>query len=120
MAWGTVLLLAAFAQIVLGALVAGIDAGRSYIDWPLMAGELLPASAFDLERSGATSSTIPLWFSSTIACSATCCSVSHGRLAAQSAERLGYFGAPLHWSCWRSSCRWCWDVTVLHAAPCTW
>ena len=49
MAWGTVLLLAAFAQIVLGALVAGIDAGRSYIDWPLMAGELLPASAFDLE-----------------------------------------------------------------------
>ena len=43
------LLLAAFAQIVLGALVAGIDAGRSYIDWPLMAGELLPASAFDLE-----------------------------------------------------------------------
>ena len=31
-----------FAQILLGALVAGIDAGRTFTDWPLMAGGLLP------------------------------------------------------------------------------
>jgi cytochrome c oxidase assembly protein subunit 15 len=36
-------------QIVLGALVAGNDAGRTYFDWPLMAGEVLPATAFDLQ-----------------------------------------------------------------------
>jgi len=38
----------AFAQILLGALVAGIDAGRGYIDWPLMAGDILPPESFDL------------------------------------------------------------------------
>jgi cytochrome c oxidase assembly protein subunit 15 len=32
----------AFLQILLGALVAGIDAGRSYTDWPLMAGQVIP------------------------------------------------------------------------------
>lgn len=32
----------AFLQILLGALVAGIDAGRSYTDWPLMGGQFLP------------------------------------------------------------------------------
>ncbi len=29
-------------QMAAGALVAGLDAGRSYTDWPLMAGELVP------------------------------------------------------------------------------
>ncbi|WP_120501475.1 heme A synthase [Roseovarius sp. EL26] len=29
-------------QILIGALVAGIDAGRTYTDWPLMAGGVLP------------------------------------------------------------------------------
>ncbi|SLN34631.1 Heme A synthase [Roseovarius albus] len=29
-------------QILIGALVAGIDAGRTYTDWPLMAGGILP------------------------------------------------------------------------------
>ncbi|WP_297773562.1 heme A synthase [uncultured Roseovarius sp.] len=38
----------AFLQILLGALVAGIDAGRSYTDWPLMAGGLLPPDMMDL------------------------------------------------------------------------
>ena len=38
-----------FLQILLGALVAGIDAGRSYTDWPLMGGQVLPPFAFDLE-----------------------------------------------------------------------
>ncbi len=38
-----------FVQILLGALVAGIDAGRSYTDWPLMAGQLFPPDAFYIE-----------------------------------------------------------------------
>ena len=42
----------AFIQILLGALVAGIDAGRGYPDWPLMAGGFLPPQPFDL---------VPLW-----------------------------------------------------------
>ncbi len=39
----------AFLQILLGALVAGIDAGRSYTDWPLMAGGFLPPDMMDLQ-----------------------------------------------------------------------
>jgi cytochrome c oxidase assembly protein subunit 15 len=42
----------AFLQILLGALVAGIDAGRGYTDWPLMAGRFFPEGAFDIR---------PLW-----------------------------------------------------------
>jgi cytochrome c oxidase assembly protein subunit 15 len=37
-----------FLQIVLGALVAGIDAGRGYTDWPLMAGAVFPPGMWDL------------------------------------------------------------------------
>jgi cytochrome c oxidase assembly protein subunit 15 len=44
-----ILLVLAFVQILLGALVAGIDAGRGYIDWPLMNGEFLPSESFDYE-----------------------------------------------------------------------
>jgi len=33
-------------QILLGALVAGIDAGRGHTDWPLMLGRFFPADAF--------------------------------------------------------------------------
>ena len=36
------LLLGTSLQMLTGALVAGLDAGRSYTDWPLMAGELVP------------------------------------------------------------------------------
>ncbi len=36
-----------FLQILLGALVAGIDAGRGYIDWPLMGGQVIPDGMFD-------------------------------------------------------------------------
>lgn len=36
----------AFLQIVLGALVAGIDAGRAFPTWPLMNGQFFPADAF--------------------------------------------------------------------------
>ncbi len=45
---GTGLMHFAFLQILLGALVAGIDAGRTYNDWPLMAGQFFPPLAFDL------------------------------------------------------------------------
>ncbi|MBA3326232.1 MAG: COX15/CtaA family protein, partial [Rhodobacteraceae bacterium] len=48
MAWGAALACVAFAQILLGALVAGIDAGRSFPEWPLMAGAVLPPGAFEL------------------------------------------------------------------------
>lgn len=46
---GTGLMHFAFLQILLGALVAGIDAGRSYNDWPLMGGYLLPPEPLALE-----------------------------------------------------------------------
>ena len=48
----TGLLHLAFLQILLGALVAGIDAGRNYTDWPLMAGEFFPPEPFSI---------MPLW-----------------------------------------------------------
>ncbi|WP_210529804.1 heme A synthase [Rubellimicrobium arenae] len=41
-----------FLQIVLGALVAGIDAGRAYPTWPDMAGGFLPPDPLDL---------VPVW-----------------------------------------------------------
>lgn len=52
--WGlsTGLLHFAFLQILIGALVAGIDAGRSYTDWPLIGGQLTPPKPFMFE---------PLW-----------------------------------------------------------
>lgn len=47
--WASLLVGLSFLQILLGALVAGIDAGRSYVDWPLMGGRLFPATGLDLE-----------------------------------------------------------------------
>ena len=44
---GLALYIITFFQILLGALVAGIDAGRGYIDWPLMNGQFLPSESFD-------------------------------------------------------------------------
>lgn len=38
-----------FLQILIGALVAGIDAGRSYTDWPLMGGQLFPPDPMIVE-----------------------------------------------------------------------
>ncbi len=38
----------ALLQILIGALVAGIDAGRTYTDWPLMAGGFLPPDMMEL------------------------------------------------------------------------
>jgi len=45
----TIVLLLLYLQIFLGALVAGIDAGKTYTDWPLMAGEFFPTLAFELK-----------------------------------------------------------------------
>lgn len=39
----------AFLQILLGALVAGIDAGRQYTGWPTMGGEWIPAALWDAD-----------------------------------------------------------------------
>ncbi|RCW81350.1 heme A synthase [Paracoccus lutimaris] len=36
-----------FVQILIGALVAGIDAGRMYTGWPAMGGEWIPAAIWD-------------------------------------------------------------------------
>ncbi|WP_299904276.1 heme A synthase [uncultured Paracoccus sp.] len=36
-----------FLQILIGALVAGIDAGRQYTGWPTMGGEWIPAAIWD-------------------------------------------------------------------------
>ena len=38
-----------FIQMASGALVAGLDAGRTYTDWPLMAGELIPSHYLSAE-----------------------------------------------------------------------
>ncbi len=45
---GTILVGFTFLQIIIGALVAGIDAGRAYPDWPLMAGGFLPPEPLSL------------------------------------------------------------------------
>jgi len=37
-----------FLQILLGALVAGIDAGRGYTDWPLMNGSVVPPEILEM------------------------------------------------------------------------
>ena len=38
----------AFLQILLGALVAGIDAGRYFVDWPMMQGQFFPPDALNI------------------------------------------------------------------------
>ena len=43
----------AFLQVLLGALVAGIDAGRGFPTWPLMNGTFFPADAFYVPDGGA-------------------------------------------------------------------
>ena len=45
----TFLAVLAFVQILIGALVAGIDAGRTFNDWPTMAGTFFPPDAYYLE-----------------------------------------------------------------------
>ena len=47
--FAAILLGMVFFQVILGALVAGIDAGRTYPEWPLMAGEFLPPDPLELQ-----------------------------------------------------------------------
>lgn len=49
----------AFLQIVLGALVAGIDAGRAFPTWPDMNGQFFPADAFYVADGQGGS--LPVW-----------------------------------------------------------
>ena len=49
----------AFVQVLLGALVAGIDAGRGFPTWPLMNGQFFPADAFYVPDGNG--GTLPLW-----------------------------------------------------------
>ncbi len=49
----------AFLQIVLGALVAGIDAGRAFPTWPDMNGQFFPADAFYVPDGQGGS--LPVW-----------------------------------------------------------
>lgn len=48
-----------FLQILLGALVAGIDAGRGFPTWPLMNGQYFPADAFYVPDGNGGS--LPIW-----------------------------------------------------------
>ncbi len=49
----------AFLQVLLGALVAGIDAGRAFPTWPLMNGDFFPADAFYVPDGNG--GTLPVW-----------------------------------------------------------
>jgi heme a synthase len=49
----------AFLQVLLGALVAGIDAGRGFPTWPLMNGQFFPADAFYVPDGNGGS--LPVW-----------------------------------------------------------
>ncbi len=49
----------AFLQILLGALVAGIDAGRAFPTWPDMNGQFFPADAFYVADSAGNP--LPIW-----------------------------------------------------------
>jgi cytochrome c oxidase assembly protein subunit 15 len=47
--WGGLLVLVVFAEVLVGAQVAGLDAGRTVIDWPLIQGAWLPAEMWELQ-----------------------------------------------------------------------
>jgi cytochrome c oxidase assembly protein subunit 15 len=47
--WTNALIWIVGVQMALGALVAGLDAGRGYVDWPLMNGKFVPDNLWALE-----------------------------------------------------------------------
>lgn len=47
--WATALIWITGLQMLLGALVAGLDAGRGYTDWPLMSGQVVPDVMWSLD-----------------------------------------------------------------------
>ena len=44
-----IIVVAVLMQSLLGALVAGINAGKTYTDWPLMDGDFIPSGLFDMQ-----------------------------------------------------------------------
>ena len=48
MVWAGILMVLVFIQILSGALVAGLDAGRGHVDWPLMQGTFFPEDALTM------------------------------------------------------------------------
>jgi cytochrome c oxidase assembly protein subunit 15 len=47
--WASALMWLTGIQMLLGALVAGLDAGRGYTDWPLMSGHIIPQTMWALD-----------------------------------------------------------------------
>lgn len=47
--WAAFIVVAVLAQSLMGALVAGINAGKTYTDWPLMDGDFIPSGLFDMQ-----------------------------------------------------------------------
>ncbi len=47
--YAAMLVVFVFVQILLGALVAGIDAGRNYTDWPYMGGWIFPPGMWEIQ-----------------------------------------------------------------------
>jgi cytochrome c oxidase assembly protein subunit 15 len=47
--WSTALIWTVGLQMALGALVAGLDAGRGYTDWPMMGGDFVPERIWALD-----------------------------------------------------------------------
>jgi heme a synthase len=47
--WANALIWIVGVQLALGALVAGLDAGRGYVDWPMMAGRFVPEAMWALD-----------------------------------------------------------------------
>jgi len=47
--WANTIMWVTGVQMLLGALVAGLDAGRGFTDWPLMSGEIVPSTIWALD-----------------------------------------------------------------------
>jgi len=47
--WANAIIWVTGGQMLLGALVAGLDAGRGFTDWPLMSGEVIPSTMWMLD-----------------------------------------------------------------------
>jgi cytochrome c oxidase assembly protein subunit 15 len=47
--WANTIIWVTGVQMLLGALVAGLDAGRGFTDWPLMSGEVVPGTMWTLD-----------------------------------------------------------------------
>jgi heme a synthase len=81
--WAIALLAVTGLQMALGALVAGLDAGRGFTDWPLMAGEVVPETMWTID---------PVWRN-----------LFENPAAAQFFHRLTAYGllAMAMWCAWR-------------------